>query len=105
MTARTLEEIECDIKRDPAHMEPWRLNPELIRHAPRLLAIAQEQRAELEKAQAQRKEESRIALGIIKHNEYDLERLRNDLATKCAEIERWRGLYYGCDGTDQAASA
>ena len=47
MTARTLEEIECDIKRDPAHMEPWMLNPELIRHAPRLLAIAQGQRAEI----------------------------------------------------------
>ena len=52
MTARTLEEIECDIKRDPAHMEPWRLNPELIRHAPRLLAIAQEQRAALQEAKA-----------------------------------------------------
>ena len=52
MTARTLEEIECDIKRDPAHMEPWRLNPEMIRHAPRLLAIAQEQRAVLQEVKA-----------------------------------------------------
>lgn len=52
MTARTLEEIECDIKRDHAHMEPWRLNPELIRHAPDLLAIAQEQRAVLQEAKA-----------------------------------------------------
>ena len=44
MRKATLEEIECDIKRDPAYLEPWMVNPELIRHAPRLLEIAREQR-------------------------------------------------------------
>ena len=44
MRKATLEEIECDIKRDPAYLEPWMVNLELIRHAPRLLEIAREQR-------------------------------------------------------------
>ena len=44
MRKSSLEEIECDIKRDPAYLEPWMVNLELIRHAPRLLEIAREQR-------------------------------------------------------------
>ena len=54
MRKASLEEIECDIKRDPAYLEPWRLNPELIRHAPRLLEIAREQAQEIAVLKSQR---------------------------------------------------
>jgi hypothetical protein len=47
MTARTLEEIEAEVKRDSPGV---RLSIILEDHAPRLLEIAQEQRAKLERA-------------------------------------------------------
>ena len=72
----SLEEIECDIKRDPAYLEPWRLNLELIRHAPRLLEIAQEQRG------AATADEER---------------------TKAAAVRVWGEHVRGCDTVDAMA--
>ena len=72
----SLEEIECDIKRDPAYLEPWRLNLELIRHAPRLLEIAQEQRG------AATADEER---------------------TKAAAVRVWGERARGCDTADALA--